>query len=65
MSSPFRYSKKERRRWRKGAKEQTAFVEKFQNDPRKACFITVSQKMAEVCTKMATAKRRKKKSRLS
>jgi CO dehydrogenase/acetyl-CoA synthase alpha subunit len=62
MSSPFRYNKKERRRWRKGAREHAAIVEKFQSEPTKSCFIAASQKMAEVCTKIAAAKRRKKKS---
>ena len=52
MSSPFRYSKKERKRWRQSAGEHKAFVEKFQSDPTKTCFIDVSEKMAEVCAKM-------------
>jgi hypothetical protein len=61
MSSPFRLNKKERRRWRRSAKEHAAFVEKFQSEPTKACFLGTSQRMAEICTKMANAKRRKKK----
>jgi hypothetical protein len=65
MSSPFRYKKKERRRWRQAAREQAAFAEKFQSEPTKACFVPVSEKMAVVCTKMANAKRRKKKSKSS
>jgi hypothetical protein len=61
MASPFRLNKKERRRWRRSAKRNAEFVEKFQSEPTKACFLGVSQQMAEICTKMANAKRRKKK----
>jgi hypothetical protein len=61
MSSPFRYKKKERKRWRQQAKKQVAFVEKVQSEPSKACFITTAHEMARVSAEMATAKRRKKK----
>jgi hypothetical protein len=61
MSSPFRLNKKERRRWRRSAKEHAAFVEKFQSEPRKTCFLDTSKRMVEICTNMANAKRRKKK----
>ena len=62
MSSPFRYKKKERKRWRQSAGKHKAFVGKFQSDPTKTCFLDSSEKMAELCAKMANAKRRKKKS---
>jgi hypothetical protein len=62
MSSPFRYNKKERKRWRQSAGKHKAFLEKFQSDPSKTCFLDTSEKMAEICAKMANAKRRKKKS---
>jgi len=61
MSSPFRLKKKERRRWRRSAKKNVEFLEKFQDEPKKAFFLDVSKRMAEICTKMANAKRRKKK----
>jgi hypothetical protein len=63
MGSPFRLNKKERRRWRRSAKKHAAFVEKFQSEPTKECFLSTSQRMVEVCSKMANTKRRKKKPR--
>ncbi len=63
MGSPFRLKKKQRRSWRRSAKKHAEFVEKFQGEPTKTCFLSTSERMAEICTKMANAKRQKKKPR--
>jgi len=59
MSSPFRYRKKERKRWRRRAKKNRLAAEKFEVKGIKL-FADSSRQMAELNLGMARMKRRKK-----
>ena len=60
IGSPFRYRKKERKRWRRRAKKNVMLAEKFEAEGVKLDFAAGSRRMAAVNASMALAKRRKK-----
>jgi len=65
MTSPFKRRKKERRRLLAHARKNIIAAEEFEKDGTecKSSLAAVSRRMAEVDTRLARAKRRKKKSK--
>ena len=60
MSSPFRYRKKERKRWRRSAQKATIWAEKREAEGVKPEFAALSRRMAACDKRMSLARRRKK-----
>jgi hypothetical protein len=61
VGSPFRYRRKERKRYRRDAKREIMAAEKFEAEGIKQWAADLSRRMAELSLKMARTKRRKKK----
>jgi hypothetical protein len=65
MTRRFRLNKKERKRWLKSAKRATILAEQFEKEGIMLEFAAGSRRTAEILTRIARAKRRKRKSRNS
>jgi hypothetical protein len=65
MTSPFRFSKKERKRWLKSANKDIILAEKFEKEGIKREFAPGVRRMADISITIVRAKRRKKKSKNS
>jgi hypothetical protein len=61
MASPFRYNKKQRKRYRKSAKAATKAADEFAAEGNRPESVGVLRKLADFDTKMSLAKRSKKK----
>ena len=61
MGSPFRYRKKQRKRYRRHAKKEIMAAEKFESEGIKQWAADLSRWLAAFDTRMSLAKRRKKK----
>ena len=60
MGRPFRYKKKERKRWRRRAQKAIVWAEKCEAKGVKPEFAALSRRMAALDKRMSVAKRRKK-----
>ena len=60
MGSPFRYKKKERKRWRRRAQQAMVWAEKREAEGVKPEFAALSRRMAAFDKRMSLARRRKK-----
>ena len=65
MTSPFRFNKKERKRWLKSAKKEIILAAKFEKEGIKREFAPGVRRMADISITIVRAKRRKKKSKNS
>ena len=63
MGRPFRFDKKERKRLRRRAKKEAIAADKFEAEGTKQHAVAVLRRLAEFNTRMARAKRGKKKSK--
>jgi hypothetical protein len=61
MAGPFRYRKKERRRWRQSAKKQTELAEKLETKGATPEIVAVCRRMADFSGRLSLARHRKKK----
>jgi hypothetical protein len=61
MSSPFRFKKKERKRWLRSAKKSVIAADKIESEGTNPDAVVVWRRHAELSTRIARAKRRKKK----
>ena len=60
MGSPFRYRKKERKRYRRHAKKEIVWAEKCEAEGVKAWAAALARRLAAFDLRMAHARRRKK-----
>jgi hypothetical protein len=65
MSSPFRYNKKQRKKYRKHAKAEIKAADKFATEGSNPQSVAALRTLADLNTKMSLAKRHKKKSKNS
>ncbi|MGD0225256.1 MAG: hypothetical protein ABSF71_23250 [Terriglobia bacterium] len=62
MSSPFRYNKKERKRFRRDARKEASAADKFEREGNKLGAAAVLRQLAGFSARMAHAKRVKQES---